>query len=193
MIEIWRAVVGYEGLYQMSSFGRVKSLERVDRRGKRIPERLLKPVKNRYGYLQLNLHKNGKVTTFKVHRLVGMVFPDMVDWTEDAKGRPFNKLTINHLNEVKTDNRVENLQWCPLEYNLEYGTGRERAAKTKTNGKLSKPVYQYTLSGEFVREWPSTIEIQRQTGWNQSAISACCRNVRHYHSAYGYIWSYTKK
>lgn len=193
MKEIWRAVVGYEGYYELSNFGQVKSLARVDSRGKIVPERLLKPVKNKDGYLLVNLYKDGKKKQCRVHRLVGMAFADLVGWTEDAKGRPFEELTINHLNEDKSVNLVSNLQWCPLKYNLEYGTARERAAKTKTNGKLSKPVYQFTLDGEFVREWASTIEIQRQTGWNQSAISACCRNVRHYHSAYGYIWSYTKK
>lgn len=180
MKEIWRDIKDYEGLYQVSNFGRLKSLWF----GR---ERILRPGKERGGYEMIILCKNGKREHFKIHRLVGMMFLDMVDWTEDAKGRPFSELTINHLNEVKTDNRVENLQWCPLEHNLKYGTHYERVAKTK-----SKTVYQYTVDGEFVREWFSATEAQRQTGWNHSNIAKCCLGKKRYYTAYGFKWSYSR-
>ncbi len=126
MIEIWRAIVGYEGLYQVSNWGRVKSLKY----GK---ERILKSGKNTSSYLIVRLWKDGKQKCFLVHRLVGMAFPDMVGWTEDAKGRPFEELTINHKKEFeKENNHVSNLEWCDRKYNNNYGTRTERAAKAKS-------------------------------------------------------------
>lgn len=187
MIEIWRDIKDYEGLYQVSNFGRVKSLN-YNHTGQ---EQILKPNKNKDGYLVVGLHKNGKSKQFRVHRLVGMAFADLVDWVEDAKGKPFSELEINHKKEMeKANNHVSNLEWCDRKYNNKYGTHNERMAKTKTNGKKSKPVYQFTLDGEFVREWPSVREVERQTGYNNSFISACCRGD--YKQAYGYIWSYNK-
>lgn len=191
MIEIWRDVVGYEGYYEVSNSGRVRSLPRMTARGM-MGGQILKPAKDKDGYLKVNLYKDGKRKNLKVHRLVGMAFPDMVDWTEDAKGRPFSELTINHLKEdCKSDNHVTNLQWCPLERNLKYGTHYERVAKANTNGKKSKHVVQKTKDGELIKIWPSTREIQRQTGWSSRFISACCLGKKK--TAYGYIWSYTKK
>lgn len=186
--EVWRAVKGYEGLYQVSNLGRVKSLERVDRLGRVKEERIMKLQKTRYGYLRVLLCKNGKAKRYSVHRLVAQAFLN----------NPDNLPVVNHKDEVKTNNFVfiqedgsvdfnkSNLEWCDDEYSINYGTRTERMAKTK-----SKTVYQYTLDGTFVREWPSVQEVQRQTGWRASHLSECCRGkIRH---AYGYVWSYTKK
>lgn len=173
MQEIWRSIKDYEGLYEVSNLGRVRNT----RTGK-----ILKPGKRPNGYLYVVLCKDGINKHYSVHRLVGMAFTDIVHWTKDAKGRPFDELTVNHLNEVKSDNRVENLQWCPLEYNLGYGTRNERIAKSK-----SKTVYQYTLDSQLVKVWPSTTECERN-GFNHSAVSNCCRGI--YSQYKSFKWSY---
>ena len=177
MSEEWRDVVGYEGLYQVSDQGHVKSLERtfINKSGRKrtVKERILKPDMGRGGYLLVNLHAGGKIRKFYVHRLVCEAFHE----------NPDNKPQVNHLNEDKTDNRACNLEWCTAEENTNFGTRNERSAKA-----LSKPVGQYTLDGELVKIWSSAREAQRQAGFNQSNISkvACGK----YKQAYGFIWKY---
>ena len=80
------------------------------------------------------------------------------------------------------------MEWCTHEYNANYGTAIKRMSIKMINGKNSKTVYQYTVDGQFIKEWPSTIEIKRRLGYNQGNIAACCRGERH--SAYGFKWSY---
>lgn len=171
--EVWKSVVGYEDYYEVSNFGRVKSLERVDCRGRLQEERILKPAKNRGGYLYITFSKIRKQRSLMIHRLVAEVFIE----------NPDNLPQVNHKDENKENNRVENLEWMTAKKNANYGTRNERMTKAK-----SKPVYQYTLDGEFVKEWPSANEVQRQTGWWQPIISSCCRGKKK--SAYGYIWKY---
>ena len=180
MSEVWRDVVGYEGLYQVSSGGRVKSLERKVPKlnGERtVKERILKPRGNRGGYLQVNLYAGGgKPKKFYVHRLVCEAFHD----------NPDNKPQVNHVNEDKADNRACNLEWCTAEENTNFGTRNERSRKT-----LSKPVGQYTRDAELIKIWSSAREAQRQAGFNQSNISkvACGK----YKQAYGCIWRYVER
>ena len=173
--EIWKPKKDYEGLYEVSNFGRVKSLGNGNSNNSK--ERVLKPVKVKGGYLQVHLSKNGKRKMFLVHRLVAEAFIPNTD------NLPF----INHKDEDKTNNSVENLEWCTREYNNNYGTRTLRANKTLTNGKLSKKVLQFTKFGEFIREWPSTKECWRN-GFNQGNIVSCCRGKRNFHK--GYIWKY---
>lgn len=167
--EIWRDIEGYEGLYQVSSEGRVKSLKY----GK---EKILKGSKNSWGYLLVNLHKEGKQKHYYIHRLVAQAFIS----------NPDNLPEVNHKNEIKTDNRVENLEWCTNQYNINYGTHNKRMAKT-----LSVPVLQFTKEGEFVCKWDSMIEVERELGFNSGNISNCCRGERK--SVYGYKWRYHYK
>ena len=174
--EEWRDVVGYEGLYQVSSEGRVKSLERKDCLGRTIRERILKPRTDRYGYLVVNLCDGGKRKHFFVHRLVCQAFHDNLD----------NKPEVNHVNEDKTDNRACNLEWSTRRENNNHGTRNERSAKA-----LSKPVGQYTLDGELVKIWPSTIEVQRQTGFGQGHICKAANGK--FKQVYGFIWKYIEK
>lgn len=198
MLEIWRDVKGYEGLYQVSNLGRVKSLERVvkNKNGYRVVrERIIKTSNNNSGYETVSLVRKGKYKTYLVHRLVAMTFPDLVYWTEDAKGKPFDELQVNHKNEFeKTNNCVDNLEWCTANYNNNYGTHTERQRnKIKgrfNNPKTSKPVLQYTLDGVFVAEYPSIMEAERLTKVNRSQIRNCCNNKSHCKSAGGYIWKY---
>ena len=171
MKEIFKNIADYEGLYQVSNLGRVRSIGY----GK---TKVLKPV-TIIGYLHVNLYKDGKGKKFKVHRLVAMAFIP----------NPNNLPMINHRNEIKTDNRVENLEWCDASYNNSYGTHNQRRAEAQ-----SKPVIQLTLDGRFVREWPSIMKCGRN-GFNQGAVSACCRNcyMREGNNIYkGYRWQYKK-
>lgn len=167
--EIWRDVKGYEGLYQVSSEGRVKSLKRKNSLGRTIEERILKPVVVGRGYLQVDLYTGGKMKRFYVHRLVCEVFHE----------NPENKPEVNHINEIKTDNRACNLEWCTRIENCNHGTRNER---------MSKQVSQYTLDGELVKVWQSTSEAERQGGFAHSAISNVANGKRK--QAYGFIWKY---
>lgn len=168
--EYWKPVVGYEGHYQVSNFGRVKSIKF----GKEI---ILKQKQSMDGYYSVNLSKNGIVKTYLVHRLVAEAFID----------NPNNLPQINHKDENKTNNNVDNLEWCSYSYNINYGTARERMTEKMINGKLSKPVLQYDLQGNFIREWESTMECERN-GYNNTCISKCCRGERKTHK--GFIWRY---
>lgn len=168
--EIWKDIIGYEGLYQVSNFGRVKSFKF----GK---ERILKPGTNKYGYLIVILCKNGKVKHFYVHRLVAEAFIP----------NPHNYPCVNHKDECKTNNNVNNLEWCTYTYNNNYGTKIERISKNRDTSKYFKPILQYTLDGVFVREWKSIAEAGRN-GFNQGHITDCCRGVRKTHK--GFIFKY---
>lgn len=161
--EEWRDVVGYEGLYQVSSEGRVKSLKRKGRR----KERILKHQIDRNGYLRLNLCAGGKSRLFFVHRLVCQAFHE----------NPDNNPCVNHIDENKTNNAASNLEWCTYEENNNHGTRNERA---------SKPVGQYSLEGKLIKLWPSLTEVKRQTGFDQGNISEAANGKRK--QAYGFIW-----
>ena len=171
-MEEWRNIEGYND-YQVSNYGRVESLERIDCLGRLKKGKVLKPYKNPNGYLRVLLYKNGRRQKCSVHRIVAQAF--IVN--------PDNLPCINHRDECKTNNHVENLEWCDTKYNLNYNDGQKRRAI-----KRSKTIYQYTLNGEFVKEWKSATEVQRQTGYNQGYICQCCNGKRK--QAYDYIWKY---
>ena len=164
--EIWKDIPGYEGIYQASNLGRIRSL-------KYDKVRILKPGENGRGYCKVNLCLNKVVKSAKVHRLVWEAFNGSI---------PEN-YQINHLNEIKSDNRLENLSLCTAKENVNYGTRTERAAK-----HFRKPVLQLDKQGNFIKEWPSSCEIQRQLGYATSHILECCHNLRP--SAHGFIWKH---
>lgn len=113
-----------------------------------------------------------------------MAFPDMVGWTEDAKGRPFEELQINHKDENKENNRVDNLEWCSAKYNANYGTRLKRIS----DKQYKKTLYMYTLDGKLCGLWPSSWECEKVTGFSGSHIRAVCRGERHI--VKGFKWSY---
>lgn len=166
--EIWKDIEGYEGLYQISSLGRVKSLGN----DKTKKEKILKQDKNKNGYFKVNLWKNNKTKTCQVHRLVAHAF------IENPNKLPI----INHKDENPSNNMASNLEWCTQKYNVNYGT-----CKIKIADSLSKQVYQYSLDLKLIKIWQSTMECGRN-GYNQKRVSDCCLSKRKTHK--GFLWSY---
>ena len=174
MKENWKDVLGYEGLYQASNLGRIRSLN-YNREGK---IKILKPVKAKNGYLRVNLYKDGKLKHYSVHRLVWEAF----------NGKIPEGYEINHINEIKTDNRLENLNLMTPKQNVNWGTRNQRVGeKQRNDSNRSKPVLQFTLEWKFVREWPSTKECGRN-GFNQGHVAECCRGELKTYK--GYKWMY---
>ena len=158
-LETWKDIAGYEGLYQVSDFGEVRSLKY----GK---TRVLKTGKHRNGYLLVNLWKEGKRKHHYIHRLVAQAFIQ----------NPNNLPCINHKDEDKTSNVVTNLEWCSYSYNNCYGTRKERVAEANINNpKQSDIVLQMTLGYVLVKEWSSMMECGRN-GFDQGSVSKCCNN-----------------
>ena len=169
MDEIWRDIEGYEGLYQVSNKGRVKSLLGPC-------ERILKPGIDTSGYLLVKLCKNGVALSKRIHRLVAQAFIP----------NPHNLPQVNHKDENKLNNCVNNLEWIRHIDNCNYGTRNERMGYS-----LSIPILQYSKSGDFIREWPGALEVERVLGINNGNINSCCRG--RYKSAGGFIWRYKEK
>lgn len=212
--EIWKDIAGWEGLYQVSNCGRVRSVKRTvwDNRGyyKNVPEKILKAGKTKNGYMLVVLIKDGVGKSHKVHQLVAKAFIP----------NPSNLPIINHKNEIKSDNRVENIEWCSYSYNNSYNgkakkigeklkgkkqskesvrkraeklRGRKQSKETvrKKAEKKSKPIMGvHKVSGKKVF-FPSIYESSRQTGISQGNICLCCQGKRK--STGGYIWKYADK
>ena len=182
-IEIWKDIKDYEGLFQVSNWGRFKNLN-YRNTGK---ERLKNPSKDVGGYLVINLRKNKETKTCYVHRLVAETFlpnpegkPCVNHKIEGKKGKTMNFVFFNEDGSV--DEERTTLEWATYEENNNYGTRTERAAKAR-----SKKVLQLSLSGDLIREWESTKECGRN-GFNQGAVAACCRGERKQYK--GFLWKY---
>ena len=165
MKEIWKDVIGYEGLYKVSNCGKVKSLhyEGTDR----IQE--LKPSDNGRGYMHIQLSKNGKVSTVYIHRLVAEAFIE----------NPLNLPEVNHIDENTSHNEVSNLEWCDKEYNCNYGNHNKNISKSK-----GYPV----LCLETGITYAGTNDAYRKTGISFQNISLVCKGKRQ--TAGGYHWKY---
>ena len=154
-------IKGYEGLYGITSCGKVWSY---------YSKKFLKPWVSRSGYLCVNLHKDGKDKNYSIHRLVAEAYiPNNENLPE-----------VNHKDENKTNNCLQNLEWCNHKYNQNYGTINERISNSK---KI--PILQYTLDREFLREWPSATDVGKKDSTN---IINCLKGRTK--TAYGYVWKY---
>lgn len=176
--EIWKSLdfLGYPD-YEVSNMGQVKSLS-YRKTGK---ERILKPQKTKFGYLRNQLSNNSKGKWFLVHRLVALTFLE----------NPLNLPCVNHKDEDKENNHIDNLEWCTHEYNNNYGTHNEIISKKQRNNpRTSKIILQYTLEGKFVAEYPSSKEVERVLKFSHTSINKCCQNKKKYISHNGYIWFY---
>ena len=174
--EIWRtAIVNGEPYekFQVSNFGRILNLNYYNT-GK---AKLMEPSYDGQGYLKVKLSKNKETKQCYVHRLVAETFIT----------NPENLPEVNHIDEDKTNNRVDNLEWKSHKDNINHGTRNERAAKANTNGKLSKRVLQLSLTGDLIREWPSTMECERN-GFHQGHVADCCNGKQKTHK--GFRWEY---
>lgn len=160
---------GYEGLYKVNTRGDVLSV----RSGK-----LLKAGKNKQGYMNVVLSKNGESKVHKVHRLVARTF------IPNPNNYPF----INHKDEDKANNCAENLEWCTAKYNLNYGTAiKRRSEAIKASPiKQRKAVVQLSLSGKFIKEYRSTKEASEETGIDRRQISCAINHIGK--QAQGYLW-----
>ena len=170
MMETWKAIDCYEGLYEVSDQGRVKSLGN-NKFGK---EKILKPQKDTGGYLKVDLWKDGHAKQKLVHRLVAEAFIQNHN----------NLDTVNHKDEDKTNNVASNLEWMSQRDNNNYGTRNKRAGEA-----LSKQVQMFDkLTGELLATFSSTNEAERVTGIAHQHISTCCKGKQK--SAGGYVWKY---
>lgn len=164
--EIWADIIGYENLYSVSNLGRIVSHQW----GK---HRILRQRTSHKGYLRVNLSKNGQMKTYVVHQLVAKHFLE----------NPQGLTEINHKDENKLNNNVNNLEWCTRKYNVNYGTGIARQRLS-----LYKPVVQYDEKHPFIASYDSIMRACRETGIDRSSISRCCRKRKG--QAGGYKWRY---
>lgn len=197
-IEIWKPVVGYERLYECSSMGRVRSLDRIISYISRTQEGKEYTTTNTYkgknlslnkrngNYLCVSLSKDGFVKTAAVHRIVAEAFLP----------NPNNLPMVNHKDENPLNNCVNNLEWCDAKYNMNYGTINKRRGKSLGYGKdnpYSLPIIQYSKNGVFIKEWASSMDIERELHIQHSNITKCCKKQPHYKTAGGFIWKYKEE
>lgn len=172
---MWRDVEGYEGLYQVNERGEVKSVQRVKQNNlgyQAINERLLAQVPDRDGYLRVCLSRDGKHSPKLVSRLVAKAFIP----------NPNNLPVVNHMDENKQNNNVDNLEWCSVKYNTCYGSGLLKAAM-----KNGRPVVQIE-NGKIINEFYSTQKASTETGIPQANIYKVCTGNRK--TAGGYEWRF---
>ena len=177
-MEDWKDIPEYEGLYQASTLGNIKSLPKGGSGGHSLPI-VLKPSIDKDGYLFVSLYKGKRLKNYKVHRLIAQTFIE--SYRSD--------LEINHKNEIKDDNRVENLEMCDRQYNIDYGS------RTR---KYYRAIIQETLEGELVQEWESVKLAASTLGISACSISNCLRGYKQswngkvypVHQAHGYKWKY---
>lgn len=202
-MEIWKDVVGYEGLYQISNLGRVKS----------VRQNKLMSLKRCQGYLRVGLRHRGKEQrSYFVHRLVAEAFIP----------NPHNYPQINHKDECRTNNNVENLEWCTAKYNCNYGTHTLKMIqntdyskvnykarhehtdyakrylntdytniKASTKARFAHRITQFTLNEEKVKEWLSLRDVEKELKIDRKEVAKCCKGIRE--DFQGYKWKYTSQ
>lgn len=174
---MWKDITGFEGLYQVSDKGEVKRLESYKKHSRsgelfKLKERILKQSKDKDGYLLVGLKDvNGKMKSYRVHRLVAQAFIPNTNNLEQ----------VNHIDENKLNNEVSNLEWCSSKYNVNFGL-----RTTKQVESQSKQVVQM-LNNQIINKYPSMNEAARALGHkNGGAISSCINGKTK--TAFGYTW-----
>lgn len=175
MGEVWKDINGYRGVYQVSNFGNIRSVDRLDcNKRNRIAGRIIRPGEKGNGYLQVSLvNAEGVRKNHYVHRLV----------METFIGKCPDNCEVNHIDEDKKNNNLSNLEYVTHKTNINYGTGINRQVQ-----RHKKAVEQYSINGIFITEYSSTIEAERQTGIWHNNISKVCKNKAK--TAGGYVWRY---
>lgn len=183
MSEIWKPVKNYEGLYEVSNLGRVRSLDRVVRNRSGFAVKKGKVIRdaavNGGKYRKVGLWKNNTGTNALVHRLVAEAFID----------NPNNLPEVNHKDENPENNCVDNLEWCDNLYNMHYGTLQERKTE-KLRGRPtgSQPVSQYTKEGELIARYDSALKAAEALNGDNSAICKCANGK--VKTSYGFVWKW---
>lgn len=169
MSEIWKDIEGYEGLYQISNYGNVKSL----RSGKNLSLNY-----DSKKYLTAHLCNKDGQRRFRVHRLVALAFiPNANNFSQ-----------VNHIDENKENNFYKNLEWCNNKYNSNHGTRNERISMSRK--MQTKKIYQFSLNGDYIKEWENIFDIIAEMKIQKSSIYRCCEGI--YKQAGGYVWKYEK-
>ncbi len=183
-VEEWKPIVGYEGLYEISSYGRVKSVKNNVFQNRIRAVHICQPA----GYFIISLGLNGKAKRFPIHRLVAFAFIP----------NPLGKRTVNHINGVKTDNRISNLEWATDSeqqiHSIRIGIKKKPFGKpvhfngATINNNRSRPVEQLDKSGKSIAVYKSAYEAYRLVGIHQTLISRCCRGI--IKETHGYIFKF---
>lgn len=175
MQEIWKDVVGYEGLYQVSNMGAVKSL---------ISHKILRQSPTNCGYYKVQLYRDGYGKMHYTHRLVATAFIP----------NPLGKCQVNHIDGIKANNNVMNLEWASPSDNQKHAINhglRERSPMTGRHGRdnpLSVPILQYDKNGNLIAQWDSIGQAATHLHCNRSVISNCLNG--RYKTASGFVWRF---
>lgn len=180
--EIWKDVPGYDGVYQVSSIGRVRSVTRVIKHGdhKRTSYgTILIQYVTVWGYMGIGFYKDRKRKCHPIHRLVAIAFIP----------NPENKKQVNHKNGIKTDNRIENLEWATPHENISHAFSNGLSFVKRGSGNhFAKAIVQYDLKGNFVAKYGCAMDAYRKHGYHSSNLSKACK--KKIKTAYGFIWNY---
>ena len=167
-IEIWKDIEGYEGLYQVSNRGRVKSLSRkVTNAMFSINEHFVKVVDNGHGYKSVSLWKDNKGKHFYVHRLVALAF------VPNSNGYKY----INHKDEDKSNNDVSNLEWCTAKYNCNYGNHTKKLKKSYILNGNNRPIDVYDMNGVFLKTFDCSNDVCRELNIERRSLYSVCQGI----------------
>lgn len=171
--EIWKDIPDYDGLYQVSNYGKIRTCKKHGPGINTGCWKIMTPQKNWNGYLRVSLFKNGKRKNYRMHRLVWEIFNGPIP----------DGYEVNHINEDKTDNRIDNLNLLIRKENINYGECVKKRSNTK-----KKHIMQYDLEGNELCEWWSTKDVMKELGYISTIVSNCC--LGRTKTAYGFIWKY---
>lgn len=181
-MEIWKNIDGFENLYKISTYGRIKSLGNGKSTNSTTKqERILKTNYSSTGYEKAKLFKNGKRHYFSIHRLVALNF----------LSNDLNKKEVNHKDGNKQNNNVSNLEWVTASENqlhaFKHGLQKSKMGKDHIQ---SKSIKQLDLNGNLIRTFESINQVKRELGFNSYGIIKCCKKEKRYRTAYKYKWEY---